>query len=1089
MASLREWLSSIGLAQYADLFESQAIDDSVLPFLTDADLEKLGLPLGHRRKLLHAASDLSTRDLSSRDAQLRNAEGAERRQLTVLFFDLVGSTALSQKLDPEDLRELTRKYRDLVVERIEHYGGHVASYMGDGVMAYFGWPRSDENNVERSVRGALEILQAVRQYRSPLNVVLRGRIGIATGKVVVGNIAGESAFEQGAVVGQTPNLAARLQSAAAPDQVVVDSNTRRLLGYSWNCSELGAFPLKGFDEPVTIWLVMGHDPGASRFETRYRNPGGMVGRRRELNRITERWTRAVAGEGQAVVVSGEAGIGKSRLVWAFSDVANAAGHTFVLQCSPFEASTPFHPVIERIERSAEFEPGDSGQAKRSKLGSFLHRIHAVREDLEAPLSELLQIAPEAPVRRPDEARARAFECLFTLIADMAAAKPLCLLIEDIQWADASTLELIRRIVADIRNGRVLLVVTERADEPSTFDAGDCERIHLPRLCASALQEMVIGIAGSEVDPELLRTIAERTDGIPLFAEELTRSLLEAGGGVLKSDAEVPESLEALLLARLDSLGDSKEVAQAGAVFGREFEPVLLTRILNRPMDRIMASVAALVEAHILVPPGRRGVAGRYVFRHALIQDAAYNSILKKRRRELHASVALTLEEDPDIREKRPEMLAHHLTGAGEFQRSTGYWQRAGELASSRSANVEAVSHYKQALAMIESSASEESEQKAYLLVRLSGGLRATAGFGAVVTGETCREASRLARRIGSTRHLLASLNGLYSFHLVRGEHTHAAAVAGEFLATAAEAGDQTYFMIGCRALGAVFFHCGILDKAVPFLADALSAYEPATHRDLLFTYGSDHGVLSASFLALTKLLQGNQSEARKLHDWAEAHARTLSHKFSVVQALAFEMFHYTILRDRAAARAKLRRLLALSERGSFAQMIAFARYQESVLAVDELTEEAVSNIVSVADAFQRVSPGNYRPMVLTTIAECRGAVGQSAEAHSCIDTALQLCKASGERWYEPETLRAGGVLYARDGNAMQAEQWLRAALRTAERQGALLWRLRTAVAACQWVRTEEWVAELKSVRAVIPADCRNSDTAEADSLLESELHA
>lgn len=709
---LGQWLCGIGLGDYVESFATQRVTWDVLSDLSEQDLKELGLPLGDRKRLLKAIASLhepaeapaGTESFLPAASQGRDAE---RRQLTVLFCDLVGSTELSRRLDPEDLRDLTRRYQDGVAGVVARYGGYVANFLGDGIVAYFGWPRADEDQAEQAVRAGLDALAAVRSLSEGHidGPSILARVGVASGAVVVGDLE-SGGTRQAAVSGETPNLAARLQAEALPDQVVIGGLTRQLVGDVFELDEFGARSLKGFAEPVPIWLVLRERTIESRFAARRGQHTPFVGRAQEVALLRERWQQAVAGEGQAVLLSGEAGIGKSRVAQALRERLSEVSHTWIgFQCSPFHTASALYPAIRHLERAAGFAPEDTPDARYDKLEALLREATDDISESAPLLADLLLIPsgqryalPEMPA---DLRKRRTLKALTDQLLGLAAKKPVLFVLEDAHWIDPTTRELMDELLVGIADGQVLSLITHRPEFSSEWTRHPHVTVlTLNRLSRAHGVEMVRA-AGTEVLPEeVVARILRRCDGVPLFIEELTRSVLETGGRL--SETEVPETLQGALQARLDRLEpEAREVAQIGAAIGREFDQELLGLVAKRPIPKLAPLLDRLVEARIVLPAGRER-SGSYVFRHALIQDAAYNSLLLSRRRAYHSAIGAALESDfPDIARARPELVAQHFTAADLPEPAIAQWLRAAQSAGKRSAHAEAISHLSSGLTLVE----------------------------------------------------------------------------------------------------------------------------------------------------------------------------------------------------------------------------------------------------------------------------------------------------------------------------------------------------------------------------------------------------
>ena len=724
MQQVADWLERLCLSQYARCFAENDISFVILPDLTDQDLEKIGVAsLGHRRLLLRLIAELKIVDkttlapdaAASAPPAAAKMDMAERRQVTVVFSDLVGSTALSARMDPEDLREVISAYQKCVAETVQRFGGFVAKYMGDGVLIYFGYPQAHEDDAERAVRAGLELVSAVAAALKT-HAPLQTRVGIATGLVVVGDLIGAGASQEQAIVGETPNLAARLQGIAEPNGVVIGESTRKLLGNLFELEDLGAKDLKGISGPVRAWVAVRPSLARGRFEAFHASGlTELVGREEELEILLRRWSKAKTGHGQVVLLSGEAGIGKSRLTAALLEAVALEPHTRLRDfCSPQHTDSALYPIISQFERVAGFAQDDTPQAKLDKLDTLLSRSATSAQDA-ALIAEMLSLphdgrhpSLELP---PPERRQRTLNALVSQVVALSRQNPVLMIFEDAHWTDPTSLELFGRIVDKIPTLRVLLIVTFRPEfEPPWIGRPYVTALTINRLAQRDVDAMIDRVVGNKIIPMTLRQdIIERTDGIPLFVEEMTKAVLEAGseGEARRTTAAVPSpthavpaSLHASLMARLDRLGPAKEVAQTGAAIGREFSHALLAAVGRNPEAELAAALDRLVAAGLLfrqgVPPYRT-----YLFKHALVQDAAYGTLLREPRRALHARIAETLETQfADVAETRPELLARHFAEAGLTEKAAGLWGKAEERSLARSALVEAVAQFTRGLDQI-----------------------------------------------------------------------------------------------------------------------------------------------------------------------------------------------------------------------------------------------------------------------------------------------------------------------------------------------------------------------------------------------------
>ncbi len=1096
------WLEGLGLGRYAGVFAENAITWDVLHELTESDLEKLGLVLGHRKQLLKAVAKLPAdatgpgvgpaRSLRSERA-VRRAGDAERRQLTVFFSDLAGWTELSQRFDPEDMREIMRRYRDVVAESIARYGGYLAAFLGDGVLAYFGWPQSHENEAERAVRAGLEVAAAVRTVDIGDGFTLHARVGIATGSVVVGNLLAGATLEADSVTGKTPNLAARLQAVAGLDEVVVDKATHSLIGDAFSAVDLGEFGLKGFAGTQRAWRIDKERRTESRFEMRGNVLTRFVDRERERELLAALCSSAKKGLGQVVVISGEAGIGKSRLLREFRETIAAPPHVFLhYQCSPYHVNSAFYPVARQLEIAARLAPEDSPRNRRRKLSALIGRADGETEEAAALFASLLSLGGPCPQNivelTPEHRKLRTYEVLFEQLRALARRRPVALFAEDLHWIDHTSEEFLNRLVPRIANLPVLIVLTHRPEWLPPF-AGQRHVTLLPleRLAKPDVKSLVRTLAGDEVSSALVDKIVVRADGVPLFVEELTRSVLEMRGAS-GSDAEIPQTLEASLLSRFDRLGEAKEIAQAAAAIGREFEAGLLATVAEVEEERLAELMEGCVASGLM---RRRGTKHKtsYAFKHALVQAVAYKTLLRGRRRELHVRIAGALKADyPGVAMSQPEILAHHLTEGELFVEAIHFWRTAGDLATQRSAAVEAASHYGQALELIRKvEPTRELRQKELeTLLRYASALRTTKGHGNVLTGDTCSRALDLARELGERQRLLPALNGLYSFHLVRGEHAAAAVAARELLQVARAQSDDAYEMIGSRAVGVVLLHVGRLQEAAVQLEHALARYDESRHRLLAFVYGSDHATTCSCFLALAKWILGDAEGALDQIQWGVRYAEGLAHAFSLAQALGYLAIVHVLAREYESARAVARRMLALAERHSFSRMVSQSSFLLAVTRTGRGNAKRAARDMFVAAEAYNEGAGNYRPLALTLCAQAHTHTGTPRVGLDLIAAAEKATAASGERWAEAELFRVKGELLAQAGNLDDAETALDAAIATARAQHAKSFELRAAVSRARLLLGQgrgDALGALRAVRESYGGGLTSSDLAAADALL------
>jgi class 3 adenylate cyclase/tetratricopeptide (TPR) repeat protein/energy-coupling factor transporter ATP-binding protein EcfA2 len=1054
MQQIADWLEKLGMAEYAQRFAESDIDCSVLPHLTDQDLKELGISLGHRRKLLASISELggAVKAMPEADVQANpKSEGsAERRQVTVLFCDLVGSTALASSIDPELLSTLIRHYQDACAGAIGRFGGFVAKFMGDGVLAYFGFPRAFEDAAERAVRAALAIRGEVGSIERPDGMRLQTRIGIATGLVVVGEIVGTGIAQERTIVGETPNLAARLQALAGPDTILVGERTRNLLGSLFELEATGEHDLKGFAAPMPAWRVHAEAPIESRFaaiRTRGRLP--IIGRAHEMGLALDRWRLARLSEGQIVTVIGEPGIGKSRLLEALEEALCSEPHTRVyLQCSPYHSDSALYPIIQHLDRAARFVATDSPSARIEKLRSLFTRRVASDPSAIPLLAELLSIpVPEetALLPVPAQRKAAVIALLVDEIIHLSNLDPVLLILEDAHWIDATTLELMTRLIDSIGSVRLLAVVTARPEFAPPWQARQHSTLlTLSRLGRAESAELASGIAASHGLPaETIDAIVAKTDGVPLFVEELTRAVLESAG-----DAVVPATLKDSLMARLDRLGEAREVAQIASVIGRQFAFALLDAVAPGDGAEIEAALAKLGAAGIVFPAGR-GLERSFSFKHALVRDTAYESLLLGRRREWHERVARVLEDQfSELAATEPELLAHHFGEAGLADRACDYRMRAGDRAVSRSGYKEAIAHFSIGLRLAEAlpQPADRVGRQLNFLVKLGPALMVARGMGSAEVEDACRRAAEIGEALGDHSAVFKAKWGLWLNANVRRKTAIARDRANELVTLAGRSGDgdQLLEAYHCRWSTALFR--GDVAATLENSRVGVETYDMAIHRHLGPAFGGhDPGVCAHCCRAIALQESGDREQAQVSGASGTALAEALDHPNSLGHAFHNFGICLQLMGDRDATFAAADRAVGLAQKFG---LLPWRAGSLLLIAWATAVGAGVADAARLVDAEigNATATGPLPQYFMGLAAEVLLAAGRSADALTHLDRAIAAVEEPRVGFYLPELHRLRGecLLSLNRGNRTEAQRALLTARDDARRQGATLFEWRAA---------------------------------------------
>jgi class 3 adenylate cyclase/tetratricopeptide (TPR) repeat protein len=1066
------WLDKLGMSEYAQRFAENRIDFSVLPDLTDQDLEKMGVVLGDRRKILRAIAGLvdggkvaAQKTAASPEASstARPRDAAERRQVTVMFSDLVGSTALSARMDPEDLREIIAAYQQCVAETVRRFGGFVAKYMGDGVLVYFGYPQAHEDDAERAVLAGLELTEGVGALKSP--VPLQTRVGIATGLVVVGNLIGSGEAQERGIVGETPNLAARLQGIAEPNTVAISESTRKLVGNLFELADLPSKDLKGIDGPVRAFAALRPSAVESRFEALRTATTPLVGREGELALLMRRWQQAKAGDGCVVLISGEPGIGKSRIAQTVVERIGAEPHTRLRYfCSPHHQDSAQHPSIAQLKRAAGFRREDTPEQRLDKLEAVLAQGTNDLSQAVPLLADLLSLPtgdryPPLDLT-PHKRKEKTLQAQLTQVEGLAARQPVLMMWEDVHWSDPTTRESLDLVVDRVPRLRVLVIITFRPEfTPPWVARPHVTLLNLNRLPPRQRAEMITHVTGNKALPkEIADQIVDRTDGVPLFIEELTKTVIETGivteagdhytvAGPVASLA-IPASLHASLVARLDRLAPTREVAQIGAALGRSFSHELISVVAQLPQQKIDEALAQLVAAELIF---RRGTPpdAEYTFKHALVQDAAYSTLLRSRRQQIHGRIATTLESQfPETMTAQPELLAHHCGEAGLTEKAVGFWLKAGQQAVARSAMTEAVAQLRRGLELLASTpdGTDHDQRELELQAALVPAMMAAKGYTAPEVGETIARARSLAEKLDRTGYLIGLLYGEVVYHLVRAELKLTLSLAKNLEQVGDARSDRAAQQLGRHWLqGVTHYFLGDFVAARTLLEDC-EGLQNSAHRAVYATMAANDPYASTlAYLGMTLTVLGYIDQGRRRMNEAVSEARRLRSQHSLAEVLTFAGWTERHRGSPLTVQQHAEEVVALSSEHGFPAWLGYGTvllgWSVAKLGDPRHGLDLIKKGVSLSNANGSVL---VAATDLTNLAECYAALGHGAEGLSCLDEAEQIVDTTWQRVWEADVFRVRGDLLSATSDRAAAEESYHRALAVARSQSAKTLELRAA---------------------------------------------
>jgi class 3 adenylate cyclase/tetratricopeptide (TPR) repeat protein len=1058
MSDLLAWLDQIGLSKYASLLAENDVDLDVLQRLSEDDLRELGLPLGARRKILYAVKQLpeqgGAKSRAAREgSQPPSAQGPERRQITVLFSDVVGSTALAEQVDVEDLRALILTYQRACAEAIEQHGGYIAQYLGDGVLAYFGYPHAHEDDAVRAVRASLAAVEKMLDLNARLiathGVGLQIRVGVHTGLVVTGEV-GAGATREPLAIGEAPNVAARIQNLATSGTVVVSEATWRLIEGFFTAEPLGMQVLKGVSRPIPLYRIVAAIAITNPFDARVaRSLTPLVSRDVELSFLRQRWQQATDGEGQIVLVQGEAGIGKSRLMRVFrEELAGADARIITLSCSAHHQASAFYPLIEPLSRALDLVSREGAEVRLGKLTAFLDRLSLPVDRLRPPLAALLGVVEDGATAEPDLLRRAIFDAVVQIVIALAEERPVLFVIEDAHWIDPSTHELIGHLLDAIQDRQVMVNLTARPEyRPPWLGRSNFSVLSVSRLSRRQTETMVRRVAGSELAPEVVAELASRSEGVPLFVEELTRSVIDVRGEA--RTVAVPATLQEALAARLDRLTPVRELIQVAALLGRVFDAEVVRAATGMGEKQLDSALVDLTESGLIY---RRSDPRHRVFefKHALIQEAALNTLVRQRRALLHQRIADALQElHPEIVQQHPEIVARHVQEAGDDRQAWSLWRAAGELAAQRSASLESVTHFRSASECLErlTTGTIAPSEEAETYLGLAGALMRAEGYRAETLARAAQSTQRAARASGSVllqwRAILQTAPVFYG----TGRNGEYLGRLEEFERTVSKGDDPWLQAAVLVTRGIAHYNRGEFAPGAEALAAAMNMTRDLPPNQEWRVGDGYVSIVALGYATRCVSRLGRLEEALELGLASERNGRSLDHPFSVAWAIHNLCNAYAQMGDHAAVLAAAEEVISISRRHGFSARLGNGLMRRG------LARAYLGDLARGVEEFREGyalwrGPGAvfHVPEVASELCDVLLLDGRAADACAVLDDVDALVRGTDEAAALAECQRLRGMLALAGGESAAAERWLESAIATARKQAARLFELRATTA-------------------------------------------